>query len=362
MLREGVPELVLINGRQKTMTRIGSTGCVMGLAATAFATTAFASAGSSAPLTARASEVARESIVFARGGNVWSAAPDGSRQRRVTRNGTAANPYTSPTQADNGTIVALRGTKIYRLNRKGRVLGRPRVVATGLRNAGPLHELALGPAVSPDGKKVALTKATLQGAYDPHTGVKGMNLLAVTTEYRSALTGSKLAERHEPGTYLQSPSWIDNRRLLVFAPYSSYSPQLFVDTLGGGLQGWFADDLDGSEPFDRKLLDEGELTRAGDKLALIRGTNVEGDWAGAALTVYPVSGFSTAPRAICSLPVTNGPLAKPTWSPDGRTLAWSNRSGVWASAVDLTAPGCGLSPRLVIRGGTTADWGPAPAR
>jgi hypothetical protein len=339
------------------MTRIGSTGCVVGLAATVLAAAAFASAG-----TARTTAVAKGSIVFARGGNVWSAAPDGSRQRRVTRNGTAASPYTSPTQADNGTIVALRGTKIYRLNRKGRVLGRPRVVASGLRNEGSLHELAIGSAVSPDGKKVALTKATLQGTYDPSTGVKGMNLLAVTTEYRNAVTGSKLAERHEPGTYLQSPSWIDSRRLLVFAPYNSYSPQLFVDSLGGGLQGWFADDLDGSEPFDRKLLDEGELTRAGDKLALIRGTNVEGDWAGAALMVYAVSGLSTAPRAMCSLGVTNGPLAKPTWSPDGKTLAWSNRSGVWVSAVDLSAANCGLSPRLVIRGGTTADWGPAPAR
>lgn len=324
------------------------------LALGAALTLAAADAGDTLSAPARAGG----SIVFVRGGNVWIAAPDGSRQRRVSRDGTRANPYTSPSQADIGTIVVLRGTKIQRLTQRGRRLGRPFSVATGLRNPGPLHELASRPVVSPDGKKVALYKTLLQGVYDPRTGVSGLNLLAVTTEYRSAVSGAKLGVRHEPGTYLQSPSWIDNRNLLVFAPYNGFAPQVFVDTLGGGLRGWFADDLEGGSSFDRRLVDEGELARGRDKLAAIRGTNVDGDWRDATITIYAVRGFAVAPSAACAVRASRGPLANPTWSPDGSALAWGDVAGVWTSPVDLRAPGCGLAPRLVIRGGTAPDWGP----
>jgi hypothetical protein len=40
-----------------------------------------------------------DSIVFVKDGNVWVAAPDGSNQRALTRDGTADYPYRSPSQA-----------------------------------------------------------------------------------------------------------------------------------------------------------------------------------------------------------------------------------------------------------------------
>ena len=158
---------------------------------------------------------------------------------------------------------------------------------------------------------------------------------------------------------MQSASWIDNRRVLVFAPQTSFSPQVFVDTLGRPLQPWFGDQLEGDSSFDGKLLDEGELTRTGDKLALIRGTNLEGNWRGASVQIYAVHGVGSPPDAVCaSQPLRGGPLGRPGWSADGRAIAWSD-AGISSSSVDLSRAGCGLAPKLVVAGGASPDWGPA---
>ena len=44
-----------------------------------------------------------DSMVFIRDGNVWLANPDGSGQYQVTLDGTPDSPYSSPSQADDGT-------------------------------------------------------------------------------------------------------------------------------------------------------------------------------------------------------------------------------------------------------------------
>ena len=59
-----------------------------------------------------------------KGGNVWVARPDGSHAHRVTRDGTRRLPYVHPTQADNGTIVALRATDIASLRAGAASVGR----------------------------------------------------------------------------------------------------------------------------------------------------------------------------------------------------------------------------------------------
>jgi hypothetical protein len=40
------------------------------------------------------------SVVFVKKNNVWIAKPDGSRQVRITRDGTRGSPYYSPSIAD----------------------------------------------------------------------------------------------------------------------------------------------------------------------------------------------------------------------------------------------------------------------
>src|SRR5688500_9642965 len=59
-----------------------------------------------------------DSIVYTKDHDVWLARPDGSGARQLTRDGA----YQSPTQANDGTILAQRGTRFIRLDRAGRTL------------------------------------------------------------------------------------------------------------------------------------------------------------------------------------------------------------------------------------------------
>ena len=52
---------------------------------------------------------AASSIAFIKDDNIWLTSPDGSRQRQVTTDGTAAKSYNWPSQADDGTILAKFG-------------------------------------------------------------------------------------------------------------------------------------------------------------------------------------------------------------------------------------------------------------
>ena len=59
-----------------------------------------------------------DSIVYTKNSDVWLARPDGSSARQLTHGG----GYQSPTQANDGTILAQRGTRFVRLDRAGRTL------------------------------------------------------------------------------------------------------------------------------------------------------------------------------------------------------------------------------------------------
>jgi hypothetical protein len=309
---------------------------------------------------ASAAAAAGGSIVYSKSGNIYRAHGDGSHATRLTHDGTRSHPYTHPTQADDGTIVAVRNdTTLYRFTRTGKHLGKAHKVATGLTNPRSLHDLIFSPAVSPNGREVAVQNTLLEGTYDPNSGSHGMTLVAIVIQYRSAKTGRKLRELHVPGDYLESPSWIDNNHILFFKPLAGYTEQVHVNTRGDGSRGWFADELGGDPAFDRPPLDEGEITRAQDKLALIRGTNLKSDWHGSTIVIYRTSGTSQMPEVACTITHrASGPFAKPTWSPDGSTLAWSEGSSIYRSPVNTSVAGCGLSPTRIVKGGVTPDWGP----
>lgn len=83
-----------------------------------------------------------DSIVYEKGGNVWLSNPDGSGQRQVTTSG----GYSKPTQANDGTIVAVKDNLLQRLDRSGHLLN----LAGDSGGSGPIT-----PALSPGGSLVA---------------------------------------------------------------------------------------------------------------------------------------------------------------------------------------------------------------
>ena len=103
--------------------------------------------------------------MFLKGGNVWLAAPDGSGSRQVTSGG----GWASPSQADDGTILAQAGTSLYTLNRNGGQLAPP--FGTSFTGAPPNWIGLVNPAISPDGAHQAYDgEIKDSGVWDPICG------------------------------------------------------------------------------------------------------------------------------------------------------------------------------------------------
>ena len=85
-----------------------------------------------AALAVCAAPASADSIVYLKDGNVWLSAPDGSQARQLTTGGR----WASPSQADDGTIVAADGDTIVRMSTRGLRPGRYRlsVKAAGARS------------------------------------------------------------------------------------------------------------------------------------------------------------------------------------------------------------------------------------
>lgn len=308
-----------------------------------------------------------DSIVYIKNHNVWLAKADGSNQTRLTRDGVAANPYYSPTQADNGTIVALRGpdgrpvvatftgggSKVYRLSPGGKLLGKPHVTLFD-----PLPALvprAVAAEVSPNGRTLAISQL-LYETVNRSDGRRGLKAIALNVVYTDVASGKYKGKSELALQQLGSPSWIDNRRLLVFDQFSQAGAHIYVASVGRKPMPFHRDPARSTlvPDWNANSLGAGELTRRGDKLALVRG-KIDGGGA-PAIELYAARGVSAPPAHRCTLggrDITLEPGL--SWSPDGRTLSWYEDSGIWSTPVALDAPGCGLAPRLVIRGGMSPD-------
>jgi hypothetical protein len=311
-----------------------------------------------AALLAPAGTAHADSIAFIKRGDVWLADGDGSPQRALTRNGTPRNPYRSPTQADNGTIAALKGRRnVHFFNRRGRQIRRARSVTGG--PTPPFSPIAVDNEISPNGRTLATTIWLTTRTQNPKPGQPTGTDYGTTVWYSRASNGRFLGQTRDA----QSPSWIGNGQLLVWAPNVYHSADAWIARVGNDqVRPWFQDRavVDPLDPTDGEPLDDGELTRRRDKLALVRGPNTTASGTPTMVRGYAVSGLEARPTERCDIQAApNSRIEHPSWHPGGSRLAWGGRGGIWATSIAGGSGDCGASPRLLIRGGSEPDWGRA---
>ena len=321
-----------------------------------------------------AAPAAADSIAYVKEGNVWLAAPDGTRQVQVTRTG----GYASVSQADDGTMIALAPReRLHRLSRTGEVLADfPTYVSDGAPTSGPVNEFhgPFAPEISPDGKLVAFE--WFNESYE-----NGHNC---TTSEHPALPGAHLApgRRHHALGRLHrirgvrpddglDLAVLDLERARSCAPAPARSSTRTrssrtsaPDKADSELKRWFWD--------ERGIgVDDVEISRDGRAVVGIAGFGDE------FLRVYrPLFDPATAPAQDLRPFAQNTPVVAqcfeftgpaggrfetPTFAPDGHGLAWAAGDGVHVTTVPDLAGGCApaQAERLVLPGARSPDWGPA---
>lgn len=303
-----------------------------------------------------------DSIVFERDDDIFLIKPNGTGEHRVTSNG-SSRAYWSPSQADDGTIVAVRDAsprdKLVRMRQNGEVLSEftPAVAA-----ANPLNTIR-DAAVSPDGTKIAyVTSWAGDSICSPSgSGSTACWVFAVTSATGPTNLGSEPFRDH--------PSWIDNSKLLVETDYS----RMATYTIGGGDSvNWFGRDGT-ANPGPGDSLYDGEVSAGGDKVVTTAWQANSGAGFSTSVLLWTTNGPPPAqPTPKCRIGgAAGGKFSDPSWAPDGSAVAWEegdlNRTnapgpdeGIWVIDGNVQSKPCDqLQGGLLVAGGQEPDWGPA---
>ena len=321
--------------------------------------------------------VASGSIVYVQANNVWVMAPDGTGKRQITRDGTASSPYLSPTESNDGTIVAVRNSaagdvgSIYVLNRAGYLMNRftppqydyhgvgvscsadYQVAPTGIQRA----------TVSPDGLHVAYTARAM------FQNVGCSTVVNVYSSYVVGRTGSGPVHLTDIQNLDSSEvgGWSGNGTILLsnlaFAEVKLYT----VSVPGNRAALWKADTDEWDTAWEGPS--RGGAVLATDGWSAGGGSSVVRLWNAPSLTAPPTVRCEIAATAGTSDPSVFGtPLAWPvSMAPTGSGVTWWETNGdaststpdegIYVTAVPSS--GCPSSKTLIASGGSYAFWGSA---
>lgn len=274
-------------------------------------------------------------------GNVHLVSPDGARDKQLTTNATADNKYRSPSQIDDGRVVALRradGSTAFAFFLRpgdGQVLDAWLLPKSGAGGFSPYS----GAQASPDGGMIAYDYRHFDCATNPCQGNQRVGFSAGPGQTNPCLINCHVgfvAPRWVPGT--PYAAMIDQSFKAVYVQQQG-SPQPV---------GWFQ--------YGGEVTIEGLDVRANRILTSVSlGGNEY-------MVAERMNGAPPAlPQSQCSVNMPDG--ARPRLSPDGSMVAWSAPEGVMVSPTPAQTGGtgtlCQLTPKLIAAGGSQPEWGPA---
>jgi hypothetical protein len=327
------------------ITRLTSPSTLVHLVSvSALAVAAFVVAGeesahgatAAAPTTAAAASPG--TLVYTKDFNVFVARTDGTDARQITRDGSFASPYLSPSQADTGEIAVAHDGRIIRMDAFGHVINVIDPPALTNSAGHPMDGTPSSVALSPNGQLIAYTQ------------VESGCPVGVDCDTRFA-TGYTAADHlTDPApygvTYGNDPSWLGNDRTVQGG---GAIPDVRVHVLGQpSPPRWFADSQ--IENPGQELTDPA-VSRNGTWVAAVRdtGPNTNMLWAKAD------GDLVNAPELWCW---TNPePVAEPAFSADSTTLAWV--VGTQGIYMERDLESC-TQPSLVVPGGREPSFSAAP--
>lgn len=305
------------------------------------------------------------SILYRKSGRLYVAAPNGRHKHAIKH----SHGLSNPSQDDKGRIVGQKGIKLYRLSRRGKRLNKPITTAFRTNKIVPAFKGPFFPEVSPNGKTIVYTYSFTESHFDFNCSCT-VTAPSLNTSYTAVNKFvSDPDKKYGHARFYFHSSWVGNKSTVGTTPdlfdYAGNGlNSVEVDPLGGGAdsyRSWFTEctSCDYSN-LHKYPLDEPEFTRKQDKVVFNSG-NLDDTQAGAKLFVYPLAAPPTAiPPHFCTISGPSGRFSSPSWSPDGKSLAWADKKGIWVGKLgSLSGSECAVTKKLVIRGGSSPDWGKA---